>query len=103
MDCTFNQVNQMSLPVAPFHAMNFGNTLQQFCQYLVYANLTHGPPLLAKVDLSDGYYRAPLTPEVALELAVVLLHDQTELPLVGTPLSLPSPCISVPSWRQRQI
>jgi hypothetical protein len=42
-----------------------------------------------KVDLADGYYRIPLAPEAALELAVVLPPDNTSTNLIGIPLSLP--------------
>lgn len=89
MDYSFNLVNQASIPIAPVHAMQFGSALQRFVQRLVYANPKFGPPLMAKIDLADGYYRVPLSPEAALELAVVLPPDNTEANLVGIPLSLP--------------
>lgn len=47
------------------------------------------PPLLMKIDLSGGYYRVPLAPHAALELAVLLPPDGTNEPLIGIPLSLP--------------
>jgi hypothetical protein len=89
MDYTFNSVNQHSLPLAPTHAMQFGSTLKRLLQRLVYANPDFGAPLLMKVDLADGYYRIPLSPEAALELAVVLPPDQDGENLIGLPLSLP--------------
>ena len=89
MDYTYNQVNQGAAPVAPTQAMQFGHTLQRLLQRLAYCNPTHGPPLLAKLDLADGYYRIPLTPQAALELAVVLPSDGLQEPLIGLPLSLP--------------
>lgn len=72
MDYTFTGVNEQSAPLAPMHAMQFGQTLQRVLQRVAYADPTHGPTLLAKFDLSDGYYRVPLSPEACLELAVVL-------------------------------
>jgi len=89
MDYTFNQVNQNSLPLAPMHAMQFGNCLQRVLQRIAYCNPGYGPPLLAKLDLADGYYRVPLSQEASLELAVVLPADGLQEPLVGLPLSLP--------------
>jgi hypothetical protein len=89
MDYTFTNVNEHSLDLAPFQAMQFGNTLQWVLQRLAYANPAFGPPLLAKFDLSDGYYRIPLSPEAALELAVVLPPLENQPPLVGIPLCLP--------------
>jgi hypothetical protein len=89
MDYTFNAVNQHTLPLAPLQAMQFGSALQRVLQRIVYAHPMFGPPLLMKVDLADGYYRIPLAPEAALELAVVLPPDNTAGNLIGIPLSLP--------------
>jgi hypothetical protein len=89
MDYTYNQVNPASLPLAPAHAMQFGTALQRILQKIAYCNPTYGPPLMAKIDLADGYYRIPLSPMAALELAVVLPNDKLQEPLIGLPLSLP--------------
>jgi hypothetical protein len=89
MDFTFTEVNQYSVPLAPQHAMQFGNAIQSLLQHIAYANPAFGPVLLSKFDLSDGYYRIPLHPEAALELAVVLPPIQRHQPLVGIPLVLP--------------
>jgi hypothetical protein len=89
MDYSFNAVNQSTIPLAPAAAMQFGHTLHRLLQRIVYSNTTFGPPVMAKIDLADGYYRVPLAPEAALELAVVLPSDGTDFPLVGIPLSIP--------------
>ncbi|MFN9981186.1 MAG: hypothetical protein ACK53Y_14770, partial [bacterium] len=89
MDYTYNQVNPTSLPLAPTQVMQFGTALQRILQKLAYCNPTFGPPLMAKIDLADGYYRIPLSPMAALELAVVLPNDKLQEPLIGLPLSLP--------------
>jgi hypothetical protein len=86
---SFYDTNQLSVPLQPKHAMQFGHTLQRILQRLVYCNSTHGPPLLAKIDLADGYYRVPLTPSVALRLAVVIPSDMPDQPLIAVPLTLP--------------
>jgi hypothetical protein len=49
----------------------------------------NGPPLLAKLDLADGYYRVPITATAALHLAVLLPDDGPYGPLIALPLSLP--------------
>jgi hypothetical protein len=90
MDYTYNGVNQHSLDVAPTQAMQFGHALQRILQRIAYCNPTFGPPLMAKIDLADGYYRIPLSNSASLQLAIVLpqrvgLHD----PLIGIPLSIP--------------
>jgi hypothetical protein len=56
MDYTFHGTNAACLAIAPQHAMQFGGALQRILQRLVYSNATYGPPLLAKIDLADGYY-----------------------------------------------
>jgi hypothetical protein len=89
MDYSFYGINQSFLPLASPHAMQFGQTLPCLLQRLVYCNPTYGPPLLAKVDLSDGYYRVPLSASAALHLAVLIPSDISSAPLVALPLSLP--------------
>jgi hypothetical protein len=89
MDYTFTGVNQASLPIAPTHAMQFGQALSRILQRIADAGPLHGPVLLAKFDLSDGCYRVCLSPEAALELAVILPSPDPRRPLVGIPLSIP--------------
>jgi hypothetical protein len=89
MDYSYSVVNQSALPLAPTQAMQFGGALQRLLQCLAYCNPAFGPPLLAKIDLSDGYYRVPLAPQAALELAVLFPPDGPGDYLVGIPLSLP--------------
>ncbi len=88
MDYTFTGVNTHSLPLAPHHSMQIGNTLPRILQRLAYANPSFSPPQLMRFDLSDGYDRVHLAPEAALELAVVLPGPHRK-PLIGIPLSLP--------------
>ncbi len=89
MDYTFTAVNHHSAPLAPMHAMQFGSTFSRILQHIEYANPSFGPTLMAKFDLSDGYYRVPLSSQAALELAVVLPPLPGAPPLVGIPLVLP--------------
>jgi len=89
MDYTFMEVNQHSLSLSPSHSMQIGSTMQRLLQHLAYANPAYGPPLMLKLDLSDGYYRVCLSPKAALELAVVILGVPPHRHLVTLPLSLP--------------
>jgi hypothetical protein len=89
MDYLYNGVNQASLAIAPIQAMQFGHALQRILQRLAYCNTAYGPPVLAKIDMADGYYRVPLSPRASLQLAVVILNDGLPEPLIGLPLSLP--------------
>jgi hypothetical protein len=89
MDYSFYGVNAAALPIAPQHAMQFGGTLQRLLQRIVYCNRSYAPPLLAKIDLADGYYRVPVAATTALHLAVILPPDGPCPHLVALPLSLP--------------
>jgi len=89
IDYSFTAVNHHTLNIAPTHSMQFGHTLTRILQHIAYANPQHGPPLLLKFDLADGYYRVRLTPQAALELAVVLPPIPGHRHLVGIPLCLP--------------
>ncbi len=88
MDYSFTEVNQYSIPLAP-DSMQIGHTLHRLLQNIAYANPAFGPPLLCKFDLSDGYYRVRLTPEAALELAVVIPGFAPNHNLIALPLCLP--------------
>jgi len=89
MDYSYNGVNQASIPLAPLSAMQFGTALQRILQRIAYCNPSFGPPHLVKIDLANGYYRVPLSPEAALQLAVCLPPDNSGEALLGIPLSLP--------------
>jgi hypothetical protein len=89
MDYSFTGVNAASLALSPSTAMQFGQTLPRLLQRIAYAPRHHGPPLLMKLDLSDGYYRVRLSPEAALQLAVVLPGPKPSTPVIGIPLCLP--------------
>jgi len=78
MDYSFYGKNSNGLPIAPMHSMQFG-----------YCDCHYGPPLLAKLDLADGYYRVPLSATAALHLAVLLPPDGHCNQLIALPLSLP--------------
>ncbi len=85
---TSNNVNTTSIPLAPSHAMQFGGALNWILQQIVYCNEQYGPPLMAKLDLADGYYRVPLSNLAALQLAIILPGVRKYDKLVGVPLSL---------------
>jgi hypothetical protein len=75
MDYSYYDTNKGFLPIAPNRAMQFGTALPRLLQHLAYCHPSFGPPLLAKLDLADGYYRVPLSSTAALQLAVVLPTD----------------------------
>jgi hypothetical protein len=89
IDYTFSGVNAASLPLAPTESMQFGSTLKRIFQRIACANPTFGPVNMLKFDLSDGYYRVRLSPEAALEMAVIIPGDTPTTNLIAIPLSLP--------------
>jgi len=97
MDFTYNSINQDSVPLAPFQAMQSGHAFQRILQQLAYCNPAFGPPQLAKVDMADDSYCIPLSTNAALQLTVSLPSDGASDPLLGIPLSLPMGwCLSPP-------
>ena len=87
-DYTFSGVNPASLKLAPPEAMQWGRTLNRVLWYVLNADSRHGPVLLSKTDLSDGFYQLHLTPSGALKLAVPFAAKGKE-PLVAIPTRLP--------------
>jgi hypothetical protein len=98
VDYSFTTVNRDSLPLAPLQAMQIGHSFHRILQHIAYANPAHGPPLMQKLDLADGYYRVRLTPQAALELAVVLPGLSPRSTLIGFPLSIPMGWKSSPPY-----
>jgi len=89
IDYTWSGINQATNPVAPFAAMQFGNTFQRVLQRIAYANPAFGPVLALKCDLADGFYRIPLATSVIPHLGVVMPYSPGEEPLIAFPLALP--------------
>lgn len=88
-DYTFSGVNPQTVKRAPPEAMQWGKALHRLLWYVFTADQRHGPVLLSKTDLSDGFYQLHLTPSGALKLAVPFPHAANEPPLVAVPTCLP--------------
>lgn len=56
---------------------------------LVYCYPSLGPPLTAKVDLADGYYRVPVSASASLLLAILVPSDTSDQAIIALPLCLP--------------
>ena len=87
-DYTFSGINPATHRLASEAAMQWGRTLHRILWYVFNADRRHGPVLLSKTDLSDGFYQLPLTPTGALKLAVPF-HSPSQEPLVAIPTRLP--------------
>ena len=71
-DYTFSGVNPATVKLAPPEAMQWGRTFHRVLWYIFTADRRHGPVLMSKTDLADGFYQLPLNPSGALKLAVPL-------------------------------
>ena len=74
--------------MAPEEAMQWGRTLHRILWYAHTADNHHGPVLMSKTDLSDGFYQLHLTPSGALKLAVPFISPSGEMQ-VAIPTRLP--------------
>ena len=89
IDYSYSFVNQATHKLCPQESMQWGRTLQRILWYVYYADRRHGPVLLSKTDLSDGFYQLHLSPSGALSLAMPFPSNPDEPPLVAIPTRLP--------------
>ena len=89
IDYTYSAVNEATHKLTPQESMQWGRALQRLLWFIYYADRRHGPVLLAKTDLSDGFYQLHLTPSGALQLAMPFPSTHDEPPLVAIPTRLP--------------
>jgi len=88
-DYTYSEVNPSTVSMAPREAMQWGRALNRVLWYVYTADRRHGPVLLSKTDLSDGFYQLHLTPTGALKLAVPFPNQPGQPKLVAIPTRLP--------------
>jgi hypothetical protein len=96
VDYSYSQVNADTLPVAPAEAMQFGQAFDRIIHKLHHANPAYGTPYMIKIDLSDGFYRLPLSTSTLLRLAVAFPNLPGEPLLVAIPLVLPMGWVASP-------
>jgi hypothetical protein len=90
VDYTFSNVNQETLRLAPPEDMQFGRALQRVVTNIVHADPRYGPPYLAKIDITDSFYRVWIRAVDIPTLEVVLPRsDDAQMTLVAFPLALP--------------
>ena len=89
-DYSFSEVNKDTLDIAPSEAMQFGHAFARLLREILLANPAFGSVLLAKGDLSDGFYRVDLAPKDAAKLSLVFpVRPGSSEYLVAVPLVLP--------------
>jgi hypothetical protein len=82
----FGLVNNDTVPIAPQDnaSMQFGNALPHLHRHIVLGDPSHGPILLIKVDIADGFYCD------VLKLGIAFPTDPDHQPqLVVFPITLP--------------
>ena len=98
VDLSFYDVNRDTLNFAPKEAMQFGRTLERILYQIRHANPRFGHVYLAKVDLSDGFYRVALNDSAIAKLAVALPRFPGEEQLLALPLVLPMGWVESPPF-----
>ena len=86
-DYTYSGINPLTMKMAPQDSMQWGKALHRVLWYIFHADTRHGPVLLSKTDLSDGFYQLHLNPTSALKLAVPFDHKGQ--PHIAIPTRLP--------------
>ena len=88
-DYSFSGVNDDTLPLAPTESMQYGNALHRLLREILIANPANGVVYMAKLDISDGFYRINLAPADIPRLGLVFPSLPHQPPLVALPLVLP--------------
>ena len=89
VDYSFYGLNAETVPLSSPKSMQFGRTTKRLQQMVASANPRYGPVYMYKIDISDGFYRVPVTTSGAIKLGVVLPPLVGTEPLVAFPLVLP--------------
>ena len=76
--------------------MQFGYALKRILREVLLTNPAHGPVLLNKTDLSDGFYQIDLNSGDAPRLGVVFPTKPGSDPMVAVPLVLPMGWVNSP-------
>ena len=82
-DLTFFGVNDATQPAAAVESMQFGYALERLLRHIVLSNPAYGPVRLAKVDLSDGFYRVYVRPADVSKLGMLFPSLPQEDPFSG--------------------
>jgi hypothetical protein len=82
-------VDKDTLPLAVMEAMQFGWSLEQILQEILFANPAHGLVHMIKLDISDGFYRIGLNIDDIPKLGVDFPMLPGDKPLIAFPLVLP--------------
>jgi hypothetical protein len=89
-DYSWSSVNADTIRLAPSDAMQFGNCLDRVLREILLADPKHGPVMLNKTDLSDGFYRICLNPDDIPKLGVIYpSRPGQDEAYVALPLVLP--------------
>jgi hypothetical protein len=98
VDYSFSGLNQDTMALSPFEAMQFGHSLDRILQRIHFANRKYGPVFLIKIDISDGFYRLRLADGSIPSFGVAFPTLPGEEQLVAFPLVLPMGWVASPPY-----
>jgi hypothetical protein len=98
VDYSFSGLNQDTIALSPFEAMQFGRALERILQQIHFANRKYGPVFLIKVDIADGFYRLCLADGSIPSFGVAFPSIPGEEHLVAFPLVLPMGWVASPPY-----
>jgi hypothetical protein len=82
-------INADTVKLAPSDSMQFGKANERLWKIMMEANPKFGLLFMYKIDISDGFYRVPLSTSGVPKLGVCLPPFDGLPPLVAFPLVLP--------------
>ena len=69
---TYSGVNEVTVPLAPKEAMQFGQALRRILIQIHHANPCWGPVYMAKDDISDGFYNVFVNANGVKQFSIIL-------------------------------
>jgi hypothetical protein len=72
VDYSFYGINADTVKLAPSDSMQFGKANERLWKIMMEANPKFGPLFMYKIDISDGFYRVPLSTSGVPKLGVCL-------------------------------
>ena len=88
-DLTYSGVNEVTVPLAPKEAMQFGQVLRRILIQIHRADPRWGPVCIAKDDISDGFYNVFVNANGVKQFGIILPTPPGQEPLVLFFLVLP--------------
>jgi hypothetical protein len=97
VDYSFYGINGETVKLMPPEATQLGRALERLLTSIRHADPAFGGPVyMAKIDITDGFYRVWTSANMCTKLGVLLPRSPSEPQLVAFPLSLPMGWVESP-------